>query len=61
MTAQHVMKETGYVVQMKCQGGLASVVELAIGSKVIITTNIDTDMDMCNRARGEVVQIWADP
>ncbi|SRR5258708_3034128 len=41
--------------------GLSSVVEMAIRSKVLITMNINTDMEMCNGARGEVVQIWADP
>ncbi len=58
---QHVMKETGYTVQLKCQGGLSSVVEMAIRSKVLIMMNINTDMEMCNRVRGEVVQIWVDP
>ena len=43
--AWHVMKETRYTVWLKLQGGLSSVVEMEIGSKVLITTNIDTDMD----------------
>ena len=36
-------------------------VELAVGCKVIITTSIDTDMDMSNGVWGQVVHIWADP
>ena len=34
--------------------------EMAIGSKVLITMNTNTDMDMCNGVRGEVVHIWVD-
>ncbi|KAF8313528.1 uncharacterized protein EI90DRAFT_3083561 [Cantharellus anzutake] len=33
--------------------------ELAIGCKVMITSNIDTDI--ANGARREIVDIWADP
>ncbi len=46
------MKDKGYSAQMKQQGGLGHVVELVVGCKVIITTNIniDTDMDMLNGA-----------
>ncbi len=35
--------------------------EMAISSKVLIMMNINTDMDMCNGVRGEVIHIWADP
>src|SRR5260370_40414190 len=58
---QYVMKDKGYSARMKQQGGLACEVALVVGCKVIIMTNIDTDMQMSNRAHGEVVQIWSDP
>lgn len=35
-------------------------VELAVGMKVLITSNIDTDNDIANGARGEVVEIGLD-
>ena len=56
-----MMKDKGYSAQMKQPGGLSRVVELEVGCKVIITTNIDTDMDMSNGAQGQVVHIWVDP
>ena len=36
-------------------------VELAIGCKVMVMTNINTDLEIANGAQGEVVQIWTDP
>ncbi len=48
-------------MRLKHQGGLSSVVEMAIRCKVLIMTNINTNMEMCNGVRGEVVQIWVDP
>ncbi|KAF8338899.1 uncharacterized protein EI90DRAFT_2908530, partial [Cantharellus anzutake] len=50
--AQYVLKDKQHSAHLECQGGLQPVVELAVGSKVIITTNIDTDMDIANGARG---------
>ena len=34
--------------------------ELAIGMQVMVTTNIETDLDIANRARGEIVDIILD-
>ena len=54
-------KDNSHSGHLKHQGGLESVVELAIGAKVIITTNLDTDIDIANGARGHIEGIWADP
>ncbi|KAF8330074.1 uncharacterized protein EI90DRAFT_3017000 [Cantharellus anzutake] len=35
--------------------------QLAVGSKVVITTDINTDVDMANGARGDVIRTWPDP
>ncbi|KAF8332839.1 uncharacterized protein EI90DRAFT_3054594, partial [Cantharellus anzutake] len=59
--ARHMFKEEGHTARLRRQGGLPSVVELAIGGKVIITTNLDTDIDVVNGVRGQIVGIWADP
>ena len=42
------------------RGGLPNVVELAIGMKVMVTFNIETDLDVANGARGEIVEIKLD-
>jgi len=36
-------------------------VELAVGMKVMVTENVETDLDLTNRARGEVVSIVLHP
>lgn len=36
-------------------------VELAVGMKVMVTANIDTDIDIANGSRGEVTKIVLDP
>ena len=38
---------------------LAREAKLAIGMKVMITDNIETDLDITNGARGEIVDITA--
>jgi len=40
---------------------LPNVVEIAIGAKVLVTQNIDTDLDVTNGARGEIVDIILHP
>ncbi|PCH45155.1 hypothetical protein WOLCODRAFT_111000 [Wolfiporia cocos MD-104 SS10] len=40
---------------------LADEIELAIGMKVMVTDNIETDLDITNGARGEIVDIILDP
>jgi PIF1-like helicase len=44
----------------KEKGGLQNVVELAIGMKVMVTYNINTDLDIANGARGQIVNIVLD-
>jgi hypothetical protein len=36
---------------------LPDVVQIAIGMKVMVTSNIETDLDVTNGARGEIVDI----
>ena len=36
-------------------------IEIAIGMKVMVTNNIETDLDITNGARGEIVDIILDP
>ena len=40
--------------------GLASVVEIAVGMKVMVTFNVQTELDIANGARGEIVHIVLD-
>ena len=40
--------------------GLPDTVAMAIGMKVMVTFNIETDLDIANGARGEVVQVVLD-
>ncbi|KAF8589174.1 hypothetical protein K439DRAFT_1286976, partial [Ramaria rubella] len=43
------------------KNGLPDKVEIALGMKVMVTTNIDTDLDVANGSRGEIVGIALDP
>ncbi|KAJ7028351.1 hypothetical protein C8F04DRAFT_886815, partial [Mycena alexandri] len=36
-------------------------IEIAIGMKVMVTSNLETDLDLTNGARGEIVDIILDP
>jgi hypothetical protein len=36
-------------------------VELAVGMKVMVTENVETDLDLTNGARGEIVSIVLHP
>jgi ATP-dependent exoDNAse (exonuclease V) alpha subunit len=36
-------------------------IELAVGMKVMVTSNVETDLDVTNGARGEIVEIILDP
>ncbi|KAJ7106320.1 hypothetical protein C8R44DRAFT_987416 [Mycena epipterygia] len=40
---------------------LPNVIEIAVGMKVMVTSNIETDLDLANGARGEIVDIILDP
>jgi hypothetical protein len=59
--ARHVFKDNSHTARLKRQGGLQKVIELALGCKVIITMNLDTDMDIANGVRGQIMEMWADP
>jgi hypothetical protein len=41
----------------KEKAGLQNLVELAVGMRVMVTTNVRTDLDIANGARGEIVAI----
>jgi hypothetical protein len=43
------------------QKDLPDVIELAIGMKVMVTSNVDTDLNITNSARGEIVDIILHP
>ena len=43
------------------RNGLPLQVELAVGMKVMVTTNVATDLDITNGARGEIVDIVLHP
>ncbi|KAG8724803.1 hypothetical protein FRC09_013989 [Ceratobasidium sp. 395] len=43
------------------RGGLPDEVQIAIGMKVMVTQNLNTDIDITNGARGEIVGIMLDP
>ena len=42
------------------QGGLSDTIVVGIGMKVMVTSNVETDLDITNRARGEIIQIILD-
>ncbi|TFY67448.1 hypothetical protein EVJ58_g1608 [Rhodofomes roseus] len=42
-------------------GGLPREVQFAVGMKVMVTLNVDTDLDVANGTRGEIVDIVLDP
>ena len=51
-------------VRNKNSGGqkdLPEKLEVAIGMKIMVTTNVETDLDITNRAQGEVVDIRLHP
>lgn len=61
------MTQEKYVLESKQQKGnqhakeLGCEVKLAIGMKVMVTQNIETDLDITNGARGKIVDIILDP
>ncbi|KAJ3874323.1 hypothetical protein F5051DRAFT_295649, partial [Lentinula edodes] len=56
--AMHNAKSTSSSRRKK---SLPDRVELAIGAKVLVTQNIETDLDITNGARGKIVEIVFDP
>ena len=42
-------------------GGLPHQVDIAIGMKVMVTLNVDTELDVANGTRGELIDIVLDP
>ena len=59
--ARHQFKDNSHLARLKQQGGLQNDIELAVGSKIIITTNLDTDMDIMNGVQGQIIQICVVP
>ncbi|KAF8313899.1 uncharacterized protein EI90DRAFT_480886 [Cantharellus anzutake] len=55
--ARNMYKDDSHSGRLRREGGLPPVVELAVGSKVIITTNLDTDIDVANGAQGQIVAL----
>jgi hypothetical protein len=59
-----IAERYGLAIKMKgakrAKGG-EDVVEFAIGAQVLVTQNIDVDIDVTNGARGEVVGVVLDP
>jgi hypothetical protein len=47
--------------QSRRNNDLPNVVKLAVGMKVMVTANIETDLDVTNGARGEIVGIILHP
>ena len=47
----------GHTEKRRKRKDLPSKVELAIGMKVMVTSNVETDLDITNRAHGEIVDI----
>ena len=45
----------------KPKRGLATTIEIAKGMQVMVTTNVDTDLDIANGARGEITDIILHP
>ncbi|KAG1790367.1 uncharacterized protein HD556DRAFT_1217533, partial [Suillus plorans] len=66
---QRLTLEESFTVAMKPKGFqatgndhalLSNMIEIAVGMKVMVTFNIKTDLDIANRARGELVEIVSD-
>ncbi|KAJ7833759.1 hypothetical protein B0H14DRAFT_3710216 [Mycena olivaceomarginata] len=58
--ASHLGKRKNGRREMKMKD-LPNFIELAIGMKVLVTRNIETDLDLANGARGEIVDVVLDP
>ncbi|KAJ3729419.1 hypothetical protein C8R42DRAFT_549626, partial [Lentinula raphanica] len=43
------------------KNGLPTFIEIVVGMKVMVTSNVETDLDVTNGARGEIVDIILDP
>ena len=58
---QYMVAGRGKNEKRRKQKDLASKIELAIGMKVLVTNNIETDLDVTNGARGTLVNIVLHP
>ncbi|PSS19942.1 hypothetical protein PHLCEN_2v3115 [Hermanssonia centrifuga] len=58
---QYAVAMRGQSVNRRRRQDLPRTVELAKGMKVLVTTNLETDLDLTNGARGEIVDIILDP
>jgi hypothetical protein len=53
-------KQTGKQSKQDERASLPNMIELAVGMKVIVTFDVETDLDVANDARGEVAEIVMD-
>ncbi len=58
---QHAVAMRGQSVNRRRRQDLPRTVELAKGMKVLVTSNLETDLDLTNGARGVIVDIVLDP
>jgi hypothetical protein len=57
---QRVQFMMSKAVRQQEKTGLPTMIELAVGMKVMVTFNVQTEMDIANGARGEIVNIVLD-
>ena len=53
--------ESGLKKWRRWKNDLPDTIQITIGMKVMVTENIKTDLDIMNRARGEIVDIFWTP
>lgn len=58
---KYALADRGKTEKRRKRKDLPMKVELAVGMKVMVTDNLETDLDVANGARGEIVDIILDP
>src|SRR6267154_4141090 len=53
-------KPKGFQATWNERASLSNTIEIAVGMKVVVTFNLETDLDIANGARGELVEIVLD-
>ena len=53
--------ESGLKKRRRQKNDLPDTIQITIGMKVMVTKNVETDLDITNGARGEIVDIILDP
>ncbi|THH18968.1 hypothetical protein EW146_g2114 [Bondarzewia mesenterica] len=59
--AKHTSSKNGNATNSERRTKLSDTIELAIGMKVMVTSNLATDLDVTNGARGEITEIILHP